>query len=1818
MQTHTLQLAGYHTLDLIHQGAKSLVHRGQRIADQKPVILKLLRGEYPSFSELVQFRNQYTITHNLKISGIVPALALEQHRNSLVLVMPDDGSISLADYLPEQILTLKQCLQLGIKITHILAQLYQNRIIHKDIKPANILVNPETLDIQLIDFSIASLLPKETQTIQNPNILEGTLAYISPEQTGRMNRGIDYRTDFYSLGVTLYELLTGSLPFETTDAMELVHCHIAKMPVALGEEVPGVVSNIVMKLMAKNGEDRYQSAWGIQKDLENCLNQLEKTGNIEEFKIAKQDICDQFNIPEKLYGRQQQVQQLLDAFARVANSCESSAEMMLVAGYSGVGKTAVVNEVHKPIVKQRGYFIKGKFDQFNRNIPFSAFVQALRDLMSQLLSESDVQLQQWKDKILEAVGENGQVIIEVIPELEKVIGTQSPVTELSGTAAQNRFNLLFQKFINVFTLKKHPLVIFLDDLQWADSASLNLLKLLISEADYKYLFLIGAYRDNEVNSAHPLMLTLNEIIKSEVVINTITLTPLHQNDLNKLIADTLHCSLQQASPLTEAVYQKTQGNPFFATQFLKALYEDKLIYFIPLQFPIPPQSPLSKGGKGGGWQCDLAQVKLAAVSEDVVEFVGKRLQKLNPLTQDALKLAACIGNKFDLETLAIVRQTSELETATDLWLALKEGLILPITEVYKFYTEGTQELNLTENTNQISASYKFLHDRVQQAAYALIPEDKKKETHLKIGQLLLTNIPETEREARIFEIVNQSNQGVTLIQQSSEQEELAQLNLIAAQKAQVATAYTAALEYCDRGIDLLSVECLQHQYDLTLELYNSAAENAYLSGHFQQMEERVEVLLQQTHVILDRIKAYEVKIEAYKAKNQRAEAISFGLAILEQLGVRFPKHPNPLHIVLKVAKTKFALAGQQISDLGDLPLMSDPEKLAAMRIIAKLCPAAYFATPKLFPLIVFKHVGLSLKYGNAPESAIAYGAYAVSLCGIVGDIEAGYQFGQLSLTLLDRLNAKHLASITIYVFNLLIRHWKEPLRESLNPLLRGYQIGLETGDLEHAAFSILIYCYYSYCVGKDLSALQKEMVTYREAITLLKQETPLHQQDLCLQVISNLQGSSEHPCELNGDIYDEQTRLILHQQAQDSSTICILYVQKMMLCYLFEDYTQALAYAELAEQYLNAVTARIDVALFYFYSGLTRLALVSNPRKSESKHLLKFINVVQKKLKKWANHAPMNYQHKVDLVEAEKCRILDNKLEAMELYDQAIAGAKENEYIQEEALANELAAKFYLDLGREKVAQTYMIEAYYCYSHWGAKAKTKDLEQRYPQLLAPILEQQKISLNPLKTITSLGSSNSYTQATISSNTTGISDALDFTSIIKASQVLSSEIELNQLISQLMQVMIENAGATKGVLMLSQDSQLTVKAVLSHNYNDEDYTNLIKQSIPVEESLDIPQSIINSVKRSLKPLNIEQVSSQTQLASDFYFIQQQPQSLLCLPLQNRGKFLGILYLENNLTIGAFTDERVEVLKLLCSQAAISLENAQLYQKSQDYAKQLEQSLKELKEAQVQLVQSEKMSALGEMMAGIAHEINNPVGFIGGNITHAEEYLQDLIEHLNLYQENCLEAHPEMAEHAEEIDLDYLLEDLPELISSMKTGVERIRNISTSMRTFSRSDTDKKVEFNLHEGIDSTLLILKHRLKAIDKRSEISIVKNYSNLPKVWGYPGQLNQVFMNLIANAIDVFDETQNIKNPQIMITTKLTEDGKQAIIKIKDNGLGMSEAVQQKIFEHLFTTKSVGKGTGLGLSISRQIIENKHSGILKCSSQFGKGTEFIIQIPIQ
>jgi predicted ATPase/signal transduction histidine kinase/tRNA A-37 threonylcarbamoyl transferase component Bud32 len=1861
-------LLGYKVRELVYEGTKTLVYRGQRESDSKPVILKLLKREFPSLQELALFRHQYAITQTHDLPGIVKPCSLENYQNGYLLVMEDYGGISLQQWREQQIeigeddrLSIADFLTIALQVTQILDGLHHNWIVHKDIKPANILIHPHTKQVKLIDFSISSVLPRETQTLKHPNVLEGTLAYLSPEQTGRMNRGIDYRTDFYSLGVTFYELLSGELPFQCNDPMELLHCHLAKQPISLEEfNIPKVISDIVLKLMAKNAEDRYQSALGLKYDLEQCLYQWKETGKIEVFNLATNDYADRFLIPEKLYGRETEVAQLLEAFKRVCRGDgkkTGNLELLLVNGFSGIGKTAVVNEIQKPIVAARGYFIKGKFDQFQRDIPFSALVRALKDLIEQLLTESPAQVEQWKTKILEAVGENGQVIIDLIPELEWLIGKQPTVMQLDGIAAQNRFNWIFGKFIQVFPTAEHPLVLFLDDLQWADLASLQFLQVLMGNSDIRHLLILGAYRDNEVSPAHPLMLAVDEIRKAKTTVNTITLTPLKPNDLNRLIADTLGCSLEAALPLTRLVESKTQGNPFFSHQFLHALYDENLICF---------------NREKDSWQCDLTQVQALSLSNDVVEFMAAQLRKLPKATQEVLQFAACIGNQFDLETLTIICEKDREEIENSLWEALQAELVLFTSNVYQFYRhEGDESSILTDLldiyklpiTHYQLPKYKFLHDRVQQAAYSTIAHAHRQSIHLKIGKLLRQNTSVDCSNEKIFEIVNHLNLGINLIEEDSDRKDLAQLNLMAGQKAIISIAYESALKYLTTGIQLLAKDSWETEYNLTLSLYEKAAESAYLIGEFDQMEWAIEIVLQNAQFLLDQVSVYEIQIKALGAQNKSLEAVEMGLSLLKSLGIELPESPNQADAQKALADIQAKLDRRSIEDLLNLPEMQHPHILAAMRILASIITLAYQAIPSLFLPILCKQLDLSLQYGNTVCSPCAYATYGFILCGVLEDFELGCKFGEIAQNLIEKLNTSKIRAYVYFTVAGGILHWHNSVKEISNLFLKSYSEGKNAGDFNVASYSLLSYCFSNYFQGKNLNLVAPKISIYTEEINLLNQYNSLLYITIYHQLVLNFLGTQNSLCDLKGDAYDEIKMLPYHLEINDTTGLFHLYFSKLMLNYFAQNFTAAVDNANCAEQYLSGVTGQMVVPQFHFYDALTRLAAYPNCEEEEQRQILDKVLAHKSKIQKWADHAPMNFLNKYYLVEAERHRVLGNKLKAIELYDLAITLAKENEFVHEEAIACELAARFYLELDKTSIthayvtiAKTYIDKAYYAYDRWGAKAKLRDLEQRYPQLLTSLHSWENWGLdsfdsNPTATLVSCPKFSGTTPSFSSSSS--ITEALDLATVIKASQALSGELELDQSIETLMRILLENVGAQTGALILYREGELAIEARASKHQNDDHDLQITSlQAIPIQSTSDIPLGLINYVWRTSQTVVLDDAVECATFATDPYIFEYRPKSVLCTPICNQGKMIGLLYLENNLARGAFTRDRLDFLKFLTTQAAISLENSALYQnlavanqRLEDYSRTLEekvayrtqelddknqcleQTLQDLQRMQAQLVQSEKMSGLGQLVSGVAHEINNPVSFVSGNLFHSHQYISDLLDLIEVYQQEYPHPTPAIQKKTEDIDLEFLIQDLPNLMNSMKTGCERIKKIVLGLRNFSRLDESETKLVDLHDGIDNTLMLVQHRLQGKGCYPKIEVVKEYGKLPQVNCYASQINQVFMNILNNSIDALEDLRIVSDcpdvgdkeqrnsPQILIQTEVLEN-RQVCIRISDNGIGMNEETRKKVFDPFFTTKPIGKGTGLGMSISYQIIVEKHGGTIEFNSEVGQGTEFSFKIP--
>ncbi|HLP89937.1 MAG TPA: AAA family ATPase [Nostocaceae cyanobacterium] len=1544
----------YQIIEKIYESVNSLVYRGILYSDKQPVILKILKEDYPTSAELNRYKQEYEITRSLNTDSIIKAYDLQRYKNSLVMLLEDFGGQSLKLLMSQQQFGIEEFLAIAIKTTEGLGSIHTANIVHKDINPANIVYNSKTGQLKIIDFGISTRLSLENQTATNINQIEGTLAYIAPEQTGRMNRGIDYRSDFYSLGVTFYELLTHQLPFETNDPMELVHCHIAQQPKRPDEiisSIPLALSNIIIKLLAKTPEERYQTAWGIKADLETCLQQLKTVGKISQFPLGCQDISDKFHISRKLYGREQEITQILNAFDRVS---QGSTEMLLISGYSGVGKSALVNEIHKPVTCQRGYFINGKFDQFKRNIPYAAITDAFEYLIRQLLSEPGIILQTWKKKILEALGNNGQIIIDVIPDLEKIIGKQPPIEQLPPTETQNRFNLFFKKFIGVFTQKEHPLVIFLDDLQWADLPSFNLIELLMTDSDSQYLLMIGAYRANEVSSTHPLTLTLERINQEAAKFDTINLQPLALNHVNQLISDTLNCSTQQSEPLAELLIHKTGGNPFFLTQFLKYLYQENLLVFKVPQFNTNSQIRC--------WHWDIEKIKKLGITDNVVDFMVNKIEKLDEKTQNVLKLAACIGHQFDLKILSIINQKSKTSTARELQPALQEGLIVPLSNDYNIPLIWNQE-EIAPTNSEISERfipklpesilYKFLHDRVQQAAYVLISEDKKKEFHLKIGKQLLENTKEDEIEENVLDIVNQLNIGIELITYQPERNHLAQLNLIAGQKAKASSAYEPALRYLETALELLSPDSWLNEYDLTLALYTETLEAQYLNTQFEQAEKISNVVLQNAKQVLDKVKIYELRIQSYYAQLRLQSAIDISLEILAKLEVFLSQEIS--HIEKQIDEKQKAiqclLEGKRIKDLVNLPEMTDPYKLAASRILLSLADPAIITNNPLYPLVILTNINLCLQYGNPPLIAASiYAWYGRILCNFIKnpDIDAGYQFGQLSLRLLEKYNLrKSKESILItHLGNAFIRPWKEPLKNiKMEEFEESVQIGLDTGYLDYVCYNAMDYCLYGIFKGYNLKNFNHKYEAYKKLIHKLKQEYSVYYMEALTKIAANFLKEDCHNYHIIFGSKEEEDKLLnLWTQNSNHWLLFISYTAKTWLFYFFKEYEQGLKTALLSENYSESSMSCIVSIPNIFYNPLTFLAAHNKKMDIEQKNfLLQKVLSYQEIMQKIASHCPENFQNKCDLIAAEKARVLGQYWEAEELYEKAIQGAKKYEFTHEEALAYEKAAEFYLELGREEIGQLYLRNAHHCYTRWGAKAKVKQLEDEYPQYFIGTTNQGKVK----------------SLSTTVSTTGNDGEILDLTTIIKASQALAGEIILSKLLAKLMKIMIENAGAEKGFLLLHSHDRWVIEAIASINSPE----MTILKSIPLD-SIDastqtplVSTAITNYVARTQENLVINDAVHEGQFTRDPYIIATQPKSILCIPLLHQGKLNGILYLENNLATGAFTTERVQLLNILSSQAAISIENSRLYttleQKVEERTQELSQTLEILKATQAKL-------------------------------------------------------------------------------------------------------------------------------------------------------------------------------------------------------------------------------------------------------------------------
>jgi PAS domain S-box-containing protein len=1468
-RSSSLGLEGNYGLQVLWEDGERAFCRGSCVVDaegsRNTVLAVLLTAEHPSPFTLERLAHEYELKDELDRAWAVRPLELVREGGRNMLVLEHPGGEPLEGLLGTP-MALGGFLCLAISVAAALGRVHQHGLVHKDIKPAQILVNCTDGGVRFTGFGLASRLPRERQAPEPPETIAGTLAYMAPEQTGRMNRSIDARSDLYALGVTFYQMLTGALPFTAADPMEWVHCHIAKRPAPPStrlETIPEAVSELLMKLLAKSAEERYQTAAGVEQDLRRCLAQWETDGRIDDFPLGERDVPDRLLIPEKLYGRAREVETLLAMFDRVVKN--GAPELVVVSGYSGIGKSSVVNELHKVLVPRHGLFASGKFDQYKRNIPYSTLVQAFQSLVRPLLGKSDTELGIWRGAFLEALEPNARLMTDLIPELKLIIGEQPPVPELDPQQAQGRFRLVFSRLIGVFARPEHPLALFLDDLQWLDGATLDLLEDLLIRSDLQHLMLIGAYRDNEVDAVHPLARKLAAIRQVGARVQEICLAPLTRDDLGQLMADALRCEPPHGAPLVQLVHEKTEGNPFFVIQFLQTLAEESLLQF---------------DHDGACWSWDLDRIHAKGYTDNVVELMVGKVNRLPIETQLALQKLACLGNIASVAMVSIVLETPEAQVHAMLWPAVRQELI-----------------------ERQEGSYKFIHDRVQEAAYSLIPEESRAAAHLRIGRLQLAQMPPEQREEAIFDIVNQLNRGAALITQRKEWEQLAELNLTAGKRAKGSGAYVSALTYLNAGAALLAEDSWEHRHELTFALDLNRAECEFLTGQMQVAEERLAALSKRAATTVERAIVACLHIDVYTTLDESGRAVAVGLNYLRHVGIEWSSHPQEDEVRLEYERIWSLLGGRQIEDLIDLPPMDDPESLATDEVLIKLLSPARYTDANLASLTICKAVSLSLERGNCDASSVAYVRLGRIAGPRFGDYQVGFRFGQLGYDLVERRGLKRFEARTYFGFAIYVVRWMKNVRACRDLLRRAFAAAKRTGDLTYAAYSCCHINSDHLFAGEKLPGVQGEAedsLAYANKASFGLVTDNITTQ---LAFIRMLRGvTPKFGCFDDAQFNELRTEEYLSCNPALAMSACWYWIRKLQARYLAGDYTTALDAASKAQILLWTTASFFEEAEYHFYGALTQAACCDSVPASARQPHFDAVAAHHRQLLIWAENCPENFESHAELVGAEIARIEGRNFDAIRLYEQAIRSARANGFVHNEALANEIAARFYAERSFDKIARVYLQDARYGYLRWGADGKVRQLDEIYPHLRDE---------EPAHTSTS-------TIGTPVAN-------LDLATVIKVSQTVSSEIVVEKLLDKLMRTAIAHAGAERGLLILLRGDEPRIEAEATTG-GDTISVQLRDQSVTAAV---LPESVLHYVMRTRESVILDDAIAQPAFAADPYLRQTHVRSVLGLPLIKQARLIGVLYLENNLASHVFTPARISVLELLASQAAISLENAGLY-------------------------------------------------------------------------------------------------------------------------------------------------------------------------------------------------------------------------------------------------------------------------------------------------
>ncbi len=1736
-----IKISGYNIEQLIYKGVHSTFYRGTRSLDNNKVIIKILNSEYPTLEELESTKREYLITNKPYGDKVIKVYGIENYKNSICIILEDFGAISLSELLSIKKLDLYKKLSLAIDISDAVWSIHKQGIIHKDINPYNIVINFEANELKIIDFGISTDLNSEKPRFMTK--LEGTCLYIPPEQTGKINRIVDQRSDLYSVGVTLYELFTGKLPF-TGDDLEVIHGHLAKKaiePKIVDNEIPQIISDIIMKLLSKNSEDRYQTALGLKYDLELCYNNLKISKEIVDFKIAQNDISTKFQIPQKLYGREEEIRILKDVINKIGHN---KVKLTLISGYPGIGKTSIVNEIINDVIDKGGRFISGKFEQFERNVPYSAIITAFRGLIENIVSDAK-ELKLWKDRIRNALGANAKIIADLIPELEQITGKLEDVIKLNPTEEKNRFNIVFRDFVNAVSNKQNPLIIYLDDIHWSDLSTIELIKYLLTSPEVENFIVIIAYRKNEITEKHPLKHILEKLIKkvegTEFLLQHVFLEPLKKEAVNELVSDTLKRNLEETETLTDYIYKKTKGNPFFTIQLLKSIYDMGAFNF---------------SVENLRWEWDLEKIEQLQVSDNVIEFLIQNLSSLSEEALSIIKLASCIGNYFDLRTLYKISDNIKNES-TALWTVIEREFIVPLDNNYRLISNFSKDKYFQSN---MEVRFKFNHDRIQQAVYSLVSKEDKVFIHNKIGKILLSSYRINSLDSNIFELVNHLNVSRFVITNKDEIIELAELNVNAGKKAKSNSAYDIACNYYSVARSLL----LKHEnykfQDKLFDISFSYAETCYLSGNTDKAIDLFEELSQLATNNIEKAKVCILKTTIYDLKFERKDLILYETKkVLELFDIFLPEDKEKIEQKVNemLGKMQEHLSGRSPEELAkQLPIMEDENKITAMKIMANTLPAVFQINLPLYLFIQLIMFDMTVKDGISNASCKGFAECGISQSLIFNNYDVAYQFGLASFAILDRLKAEDMRAGAYFIFASFISHWKAHYSESIEYFDLSIKIGLENGDMIHPLYSAAHKCNVMLNTGKHLNTCKIELEKVDRLLENNNASLLLAYSEYYHYMINQLESPYNYDLENS----------ILQKAKETGNTYCLSAFGNINLVinYFLENFEAAEKWYNFCDSYVAGASGTFNMVDYYMFQSLLFTKKYENILDENKNAILNKLNNNLEKLKKWSDSCPENFAHKYYLVLAELKRIQNSPLETIiDLYKKSLDSIRDGDFIHMRALINEIIGGFWLSRGDEIIGIAYIKEACYFYKQWGASEKVNILNRKYPDIFKNSNNQKISSLRP------------------NSLHTSVSD-LDLRSILKASQAISKEIKLDRLLTVLLETVIENAGAQNGFIVLKSifDDNLYVEAIKSK-------TDEIKimDSTPISNELDVCLEVLQSVIRTKEHIVIEDALKDQHYQYNEYIKSMSVRSVLCAPIIHQNDLKGIIYLENNLTDNAFSIKQLEVIKMLSSQIALSIEKAQL-----------SQALERIKDTQKQLVEAEKMASLGNLVAGVAHEINTPVGVAVTAVSHMIGTTENIIKDYNDDNISKFELEEYLNESMETIELLFM----------------NLNKAATLINGFKRVSADMSVEdkrtFNFKKYINDILLSLSPKLKKYKHSIRVFCDEHI----EILSYPGVHSQIITNLIINSIKHGYNEDDKGNIEI----RVTKDENNIKLIYSDDGKGMDSETRSKIFEPFFTTNRL-TGTGLGLHIVFNLVTQTLKGTITCESSLSKGTQFIIEFKV-